>query len=253
MTKARRLLGRRDAVVLGWIGEQYLVPRDVLAQLLGRASDNDAAKKAGWVTDTVVDRTLRRWRDLNLAHCQRIIVGESATVWPTRAGLLIGGLGYRASEPTFATLVHRHAVARVRARIEAKHPDVTWICERELRDGVRGRRAHIPDGVVEGDGIRYAIEVELTPKSDERLREILHRLFADYERVVYYATPRCAAVLRKTAKSRLEAGSLILRPYPLDPAQPAAARGREAEVVQPTLPAMAPAGPISQSPNVMLA
>ena len=215
--KARRLVGRRDAVVLGWIGEQYLVPRDVLAQLLGRASDDKAAKKAGSVTDTVVDRTLRRWRDMNLAHCRRFIVGESATVWPTRNGLLVGGLEYRASEPAFATLAHRHAVARVRDRIETQHPDSTWICERELRDDARGRRTHIPDGVVETESLRWAIEVELTPKSDERLREILRRLFADYDRVIYYATPRAAAAVRKAGQHRLDRGELLLRTYPLLP------------------------------------
>jgi hypothetical protein len=160
--RRRRLLSKRDEEVLAWIGEQYLAPRDVLGQLLGRASEHETVREAGSVTDTVVDRTLRRWRDLGLAHWQRFIVGEAATIWPTRAGLTIAGLGYRASEPSLATLAHRHAVARVRSAIEAANPDITWICERELRDGTRGRRAHIPDGVVHtAQGRGTAIEVEL--------------------------------------------------------------------------------------------
>lgn len=202
-------------MVLAWIGEQYLAPRDVLGQLLGRASDDDAARAAGRVTDTVVDRTLRRWRDLGLAHCQRFIVGETATVWPTRTGLTIAGLGYRASEPSLATLAHRHAVARVRAAIETRDPNITWICERELRDGTRGRQAHLPDGVLITDSGRTAIEVELTPKTEERVRDILGHLFATYDRVVYYATPRAATVVRKAGHWRLDRGTLILRPYPL--------------------------------------
>src|SRR5258708_38416451 len=78
--QARRL-SKRDEEVLGWIGEQYLAPRDVLGQLLGRASDDEAARAAGRVTDTVVDRTLRRWRGPHPGHCRRVIIGETA---PTR-------------------------------------------------------------------------------------------------------------------------------------------------------------------------
>lgn len=214
--RRRRLLSKRDEEVLGWIGEQYLAPRDVLALLLGRASDDEAARAAGTVTDTVVDRTLRRWRDLGLANCCRFLVGETATIWPTRAGLAVAGLGYRASEPSMATLGHRHAVARVRAAIEAANPEVGWICERELRDGTRGRQAHLPDGVVHTAGGRgTAIEVELTPKTEERVRDILWRHLAVYDRVVYYATPRAAAVVRKAGGYHLDRGSLIIRPYPL--------------------------------------
>jgi len=213
--RRRRLLSRRDEEVLAWIGEQYLAPRDVLGQLLGRASDNEAARAAGTVTDTVVDRTLRRWRDLGLAQCQRFLVGEMATVWPTRSGLAVAGLGYRASEPSMATLAHRHAVARVRVAIEASNPDVEWICERELRDGTRGRQAHLPDGVVHTAQGRTAIEVELTPKTEERVRDILRRLTSEYGRVVYYATPRAGAVVRKAGRHHLDRGTLIVRPYPL--------------------------------------
>ena len=201
--------------MLGWIGEQYLAPRDVLGQLLGRASEHETVREAGWVTDTVVDRTLRRWRDLGLAHSRRFIVGDVATVWPTRTGLVVAGLGYRASQPSFATLAHRHAVARVRVAIEAADPKVSWVCERELRDGTRGRQAHLPDGVLITDSRRTAIEVELTPKTEERVRDILGHLFATYDRVDYSATPRAAAVVRNAGGYRLDRGTLILRPYPL--------------------------------------
>jgi hypothetical protein len=220
-------------VVLRWIGEQYLVPRDVVGELLGRTSVDENARAAGRVTDTVVDRTLRRWRDLHLAQCRRLVVGETATVWPTRLGLRVAGLEYRAPDPSLVTLAHRHAVARVRARIEARRPDLGWICERELRDGTRGRRAHIPDGVVEADGLRWAIEVELTPKSDERVREILWRLFADYDRVVYYATPRAAAVIRKAGGNRLDTGTLLVRPYPLPDPSHAPPHTAEPDTVKP--------------------
>ena len=99
-----RLMTRRDEAVLRWIGEEYVVPRDVLGVLLGRASDDELARAAGRVTDTVIDRTLRRWRDLGFAHSRRILVCEPSSVWPTTTGMGVAGLGYRASEPSFATV-----------------------------------------------------------------------------------------------------------------------------------------------------
>jgi hypothetical protein len=228
------LLSRRDEEVLAWIGEQYLAPRDVLGQLLGRASEHESVRDAGWVTDTVVDRTLRRWRDLGLAQCRRFLVGEAATVWPTRTGLVVAGLGYRASEPSMATLAHRHAVARVRLAIEAANPDITWVCERELRDGTRGRQAHIPDGVVRTAEGRVAIEVELTPKTEERVRDILWRLSAAYDRVIYYATPRAAAVVRKAGRHLDD--KLVIRPYPLTAAAAGLSHTIRAAVAAPAVP-----------------
>src|SRR5919108_6433118 len=120
MVGCARLMTRRDGEVLRWIGEQYVVPRDLLGTLLARASEDGAARAAGRVTDTVVDRTLRRWRDLGFAQSRRILVGESASVWPTTTGLRVARLGYRAPETPFATLAHRHAVARGRAAVEGR-------------------------------------------------------------------------------------------------------------------------------------
>jgi hypothetical protein len=68
---------------------------------------------------------------------------------------------------------------------------------------------------VETDRGRTAIEVELTPKTEERARDILRELLYEYDRVVYYATPRAAAVVRRAGQLRLDAGQLLVRPYPL--------------------------------------
>src|SRR5581483_2498302 len=84
----------------------------------------------------------------------------------------------------------------------------------ELRDGTRGRQAHIPDGIVRTAEGRVAIEVELTPKTEERVRDILWRLTAAYDRVIYYATPRAAAVVRKAGRHHLD-DKLVIRSYPL--------------------------------------
>jgi hypothetical protein len=206
-------LTSRDVQVLAWVGEQYVVPRDLLAVLLARTSGHQGAQAAGRVTDTVVDRTLRRWRDLRLARCRRYLVGEPASVWATATGLQVAGLSWRAWEPTLATLAHRHAVARVRAAIEGRDESVDWVCERELREGLGGRRSHLPDGVVESTRGRAAIEVELTAKTAARVRQIIAALLHHYDRVVYYATPRAAAVVQRAAAPY--GRRVVVRPYPI--------------------------------------
>jgi hypothetical protein len=212
-------LTKRDMVLLRWVAEQYSVPRDVLAVLLARLSDDEKAKTAGRVTDTVVDRTLRRWRELGLAHCRRFIVDDVASVWATRDGMTVARVEYRPAEPTHATVAHRHAVARVRAHDEGVYPDIRWICERDLREGLAGRPLHLPDGVVEwtdetGRVWTGAIEVELTRKTEMRVAGILRMLLARYEHVVYYATRDAGAVVSRAARSVDNGDRVVVRPYP---------------------------------------
>lgn len=197
-------LTERDPAVLRWVGEQYSVPRDLLGVLLASLSDDPAVRTAGRVTDTVVDRTLRRWRDLGLAECRRLIVDDAASVWPTRAGMTVAGVDYRPSAPTHATVAHRHAVARVRAHDEGEFPGIVWICERDLRAGTASRASHLPDGVVEsvdptGRRWRTAVEVELTRKTEARVRGILRHLLNEYDDVVYRAVPDAGAVVKRAA------------------------------------------------------
>jgi hypothetical protein len=213
-------LTERDRKVLRWVAEQYTVPRDVLALLLARLSDDEVARAAGRVTDTVVDRTLRRWRELGLAHCRRFIVDDVASVWATRGGMIVAGIEYRPSEPTHATVAHRHAVARVRAHDEAAYSGIVWICERDLREGLAGRPSHLPDGVVEWvddteQRRRTAVEVELTRKTEMRVIAILRMLLARYDDVVYYATRDAGAVVRR-ARQEVDGGTgrVHIKPYP---------------------------------------
>src|SRR5438874_1449895 len=72
-----RQVSERDVAVLRWVGEQYAIPRDLLPILLGRLSDDETARAAGRVTATVVDRALRRWRDLGLADSRVFLRGEA--------------------------------------------------------------------------------------------------------------------------------------------------------------------------------
>jgi hypothetical protein len=114
--------------------------------------------------------------------------------------------------------------------VEGRQADVGCVCERELRDGTRGRRAHLPDGVVETDRGRIAIEVELTPKTKERVRDIFRVLLYEYDRVVYYAARRTARVVRAAAGARLDK-EVLVRPYP--PPRPVCCSAHGPDMVPP--------------------
>jgi hypothetical protein len=120
-------------------------------------------------------------------------MGTPATVWLTAEGLAVAGLPWRPSEPSLATVAHRHAVGLVRAEAETMD-GIQWVCERELREGQGGRPLHLPDGRRRirrqpGQTWRTAVEVELTRKTEARVAAILRHLLAAYDDVVYRAVP----------------------------------------------------------------
>jgi hypothetical protein len=57
---------------------------------------------------------------------------------------------------------HIAAVVEVRLYVEERSPASVWASERVLRRELR-RAEHMPDAVVQTNGERHAIEVELRP------------------------------------------------------------------------------------------
>jgi hypothetical protein len=196
----RMLLCERDRRLLAWCGEQYTVRFDLLSVLMARMSDDAAARARGAVSRQAVSRRARAWKQTGLADFATIAAGEAATLWLTNDGMTVADLPWRAYEPTMVTAAHRHAVGLVRAHAEALGH--SWICERELREELRGRLLHLPDGVVvsesEGKEWRTAIEVELTRKTEIRVAAILRQLLKRYDDVVYHAAPNANTVLQRT-------------------------------------------------------
>src|SRR5690606_9708189 len=150
----------RDVELLTWIAQQYAVPMDLLARLMGNRSISSAYslvsrwKKAGWVQSGQVD-------------------AGPPWVWPTQstasAYLERQVTNWR---PALARVAHLRATAAL--RLHRVGADLTrWIGERQLTTGrflTKGDKpGHRPDGVeVLADGRRVAIEVELTAKNPER-------------------------------------------------------------------------------------
>lgn len=70
----------------------------------------------------------------------------------------------------------------------------------------KGKQLHVPDAEVTAQGQRIAIEVELSAKAPERLREILEGLAARYTQIWYFVTVAMQTPMQ-TALAGLEEGS----------------------------------------------
>ncbi len=165
----------RDLAVLGWCCEQYAARTDQLEVLLGNGP-------------RTVQRVIARLRDTGLITTPRLLVGESAWVIPTSAGLRAAGQGFGVWRPRIGLLAHVAAVNDVRLHVQARSPRSEWVPERVL---VKERQSgeHLPDAVVIADGQRVAIEVELTVKSQRRVSLILDELSGRYDTVLYWCSP----------------------------------------------------------------
>jgi hypothetical protein len=168
-----------------WVGEQYAARTDQLERLL------DCGERT-------VQRMLVRLREAELARVQRVLVGEPAWVLPTVKGLRACGSPFGVWQPKLGMLAHTAAVNDVRLQIEARSPGSRWVCERALAKHRRSG-SHRPDAIVETDGQRAAIEVELTVKSRRRIMAILDELSGRYDAVVYYCAPATYRLLSDLA------------------------------------------------------
>jgi hypothetical protein len=184
-----RLVHPRDLVLLGWLAEQYAATTEQVGVLLGCGPRS-------------VQRVLLRLREAGLVDTRRVLVGQAAWVMPTRAGLRACGSLYKVWQPKLGVLLHTAAVNDVRLHIQARSPQAEWVSERALAKD-RREGEHLPDGVVLLDGRRVAVEVELTVKSERRVRAILDELTGRFDMVLYYcppATRRQLTALKETGR-----------------------------------------------------
>jgi predicted transcriptional regulator len=101
---------------------------------------------------------------------------------------------------------HQLAVIDVFLKLREMHPEAVWISERRLiRDKYSSDSKmddHLPDGALAfPQGYKCAIEVEMTLKARDRLRDILFRygLQDTYKEVWYFCSKSVLPVLRELA------------------------------------------------------
>jgi len=182
-------LRARDLAVLGWCCEQYAARTDQLEVLLASGP-------------RTVQRVIARLRDTGLITTPRLLVGEPAWAIPTSAGLRAAGQGFGVWRPRIGLLAHVAAINDVRLHVQARSPESEWVPERVLAKE-RQSGEHLPDAVVIAEGQRVAIEVELTVKSQRRIRLILDELSGRYDTVLYFCSPgphRQLSALRESGR-----------------------------------------------------
>ncbi len=182
--KGERHLTARDMWVLRWIADQYAVRLDQLRQLLSREPGNRNGCSPGpkGLTDSAVLQVIRRWREVPAwVEYERIYVTQG-WVWLTSYGERLLDLPYAKHTLRESRLAHRYYINAVRLDIERRHPEYQWRSERYLLSHLpRRERAmrlpHVPDGELwMSSDCGMAVEVELSPKSDQEVDAILLEL-----------------------------------------------------------------------------
>jgi len=133
--------------------------------------------------------------------------GEPPGLWLREAGVEEAGTGLAYIKPTSHLLLHRYAVNEVRLEVMRRWPDSCWVCERRLardawengdwkagnwRGGSWGAAVNgggtFPDAIVMLGDERYAIEVELTPKTLDELDHVVCEHAERFDRVFYFCS-----------------------------------------------------------------
>lgn len=200
--KGQVRITERDILIFNWLSSMKAIYEPDLAVLIQRLTGSRPG-------DPAVRALTRRWRTADVAEARKLLANR-----PRIVRLLAGGARLAGEENFKATAeytqYHQAEVSRVRLWMEGtpshRHGAVTsWESEREFRQHsaqIFGSASgiQVPDGVVTfADGTRASIEVERSPKSQERLRTILGRSLAVYDEVIY-AIPADPRELAKTGK-----------------------------------------------------
>jgi hypothetical protein len=197
-----RKLTERDETLLDFIGEQFAITLPQLARLMNRS------ERAA--------RALRdRWHNAGWVASGQLRLHGPVYLWLTRDGSDAAGSEFKLWRPKLGMIDHVAAVSDVRIGLEHELRLGRWTCERELARSFPSRsinRPHLPDGLLDLDTRRVAVEVELSLKSRARRAEIVTELSRSYDEVWYFAARSCLAVLRELAEQALRQ-NLRVHPY----------------------------------------
>jgi hypothetical protein len=129
---------------------------------------------------------------------ERILAETGSILWPRTEALKLAGFkvnrGERADRPSLASLRHSLILAEIRLMYEMR--GAKWVCERALRADFTN---HLPDGLATfPEGEQVLIELELTAKESNRLRNIMiaNLEMGDFQ-LNYWTTPETFSVVEK--------------------------------------------------------
>jgi hypothetical protein len=192
-----RLLTVRDVWVLRWVLDQYAVRVDQVQQLLSRqpANRNKLSPGSGGITDSGVLQVIARWREAPAwVEYERIHSYAPGWIWLTTLGERLLESPYTRHNIRESRLQHRYYINAVRLDIERRHPEYRWVSERSLLSQFSWRGwnevpPHLPDGEIWIQPDRaVGVEVELSPKEDREVDNLLMELLARYWAVWYFVS-----------------------------------------------------------------
>jgi hypothetical protein len=170
------------------LAEQGAVPLDQLARFLA-------------VDLAVAVALVQAFEERGWSESRRFLVRDYPWCWLTGRGARLSGTGLPRAVPDIGGIEHRRAVNEVRLHLARRAPAGRWICEREVLRR-RGPDEFLPDGVLEIDGERHAIEAELSRKQNRQIRLIVAAHSARYDAVVYFCGPRTYSLLKRVQGER---------------------------------------------------
>ena len=181
---------RRDVQLLSWVGRFRFVTAKATADWLGVTPQRANAR---------VSRLVR----LRLLGSYRRHVADPRAIYLTTAGAELFGLSRRRRPRLDIQREHEQAIVWMATQLERTATDIRVLTERECHRhdaqtamsryrvdvpiSRRNERYRWPDLVIERDRQRIAIEIELSPKTTERLERIVRGYSAsDYKTVRFY-------------------------------------------------------------------
>ena len=215
----------RDMQMMMWIAEQYAIRQDHLQVLASRLSEYKAEGEL--ISEAAVKQIIyTRWAKAGWIEKQKVFASKPIWLWPSRKGLADFGLEYQYNKPSAGTLKHIWYANHVRLSVEAPRekedrtkPLYVWTGERQIaRD--REREAHRVDAEFRYPSGRLdAIEVELTQKSQKKLKPIMSWLVQQkrYTKIIYFSPPEIfdamdRAIKRMGFSSRVKIEKIEVRP-----------------------------------------
>lgn len=205
----RTVLTERDCELVEWVGRYGVAGLEHLMERFGLGRSQCYRRVGGLVCDGMLERL-------------RVLHGEPGLLLATRRGLRWRGLGHLGLAGVTPGLVtHARAVATVAVTLELRLPRCVVMSERELRwaereagepigSAVAGQlqggvgQLHRPDLlVITPDGLRVAIEVELSVKGADRLAAICRGWARSrcVDQVWYFAAAGPARAVERAVRS----------------------------------------------------
>jgi hypothetical protein len=174
------VLQERDKVVLQWLSRVGLASSEQIADMFG-------------YSEAPLLRRLQKLRQAGYAGGRKIDAARPVVFWSK-----IGYFDLPVRQPPPGTFEHDYALTGLYIWLRRQHPEAIITTDRELRRyqgvgrliGERGKRPHLPDGIVQLGSERIAVELENSVKPKDRLQSILRQYYADrcIDQVWYFAT-----------------------------------------------------------------